>query len=88
MKNKHTKLIFLILTLLVVATMLGMVACADKRKTEPEDDDPPYTEPQKEMQFGEYMNKINSGMLNSEKYLKNILIYSHIKLTVFYKYSF
>ena len=80
MKNKHTKLIFLILTLLVVATMLGMVACADKRKTEPEDDDPPYTEPQKEMQFGEYMNKINSGMLNSEKYLKNIYDY-HVKST-------
>lgn len=81
MKNKHTKLIFLILTLLVVATMLGMVACSEKRTDNPDDEgDDPYVAPKKEMLFGEYMNKINSGMLGGEKYLENIYNY-HVKST-------
>ena len=81
MRTKRTLLIFFILTLILVASMMGMVACLNDTPdddTGDDDDTPPVTKPETQMKFEDYMDKVNAGMLNSKTYTSSLTDY-HVK---------
>ena len=81
MRTKRTLLIFFILTLILVASMMGMIACSDNTPsddTDDGDDAPPITKPEQTMKFEDYMNAVNEGMLNAKNYTSSLYDY-HVK---------
>ncbi len=67
MTNKRTKIILLLLTLVLVVAMLGLVACSNETPDD-EDDGGGGTVKPIEMNFNQYMSKINAGLKGAENF--------------------
>lgn len=68
MINKRTKLILLLLTLVLVVSMLGLVACSNETPDDDDDDGGGGATKPIEMNFNQYMSKINTGLKGAESF--------------------
>lgn len=68
MTNKRTKIILLLLTLVLVVAMLGLVACSNETPDDDDDDGGGGVVKPIEMNFNQYMSKINTGLKGAENF--------------------
>lgn len=76
MYKKHTKILILLFALLLVIAMLGLVACApDDVDEDDEDEGGGGIVKPIEMNFNQYMTKINNGLKNAQEHVNGVTDY-------------
>lgn len=72
MRNKRTRLLILLFTILVVVSMIALIACENKPT---EDPDEPAPSPDRETTFVQYMEKLNAGLKEGQSNLASLKDY-------------
>ena len=72
MRNKRTRLLILLFTILVVVSMIALIACENKPT---EDPDEPAPTPDRETTFVQYMEKLNAGLKEGQSNLASLKDY-------------